>query len=33
MCCIKYKYNNKTIIPIKIIISKHNQDIRTIRKY
>ena len=27
MCCIKYKHNNKTIIPIKIIISKHNQDI------
>ena len=27
MCCIKYKYNNKTIIPIKIIISKHNQNV------
>ncbi len=27
MCCIKYKHNNKTIIPIKIIISKHNQNV------
>ena len=31
MACIKYKYNNKIIIPIKIIISKHNQDINIIK--
>ena len=26
MCCIKYTYNNKTIMPIRIIIAKHTQD-------
>lgn len=31
MCCVRYKYNNKIIIPIKIIISKHNQDIDLIK--
>ena len=31
MACIKYNYNNKVIIPIKIIISKHNQDINVIK--
>lgn len=35
MCCIKYKYNNKTIIPIRIIIAKHTQNedvIKNIKK-
>ena len=31
MCCIKYSYGNKTFIPIKIIISKHTQDINIIK--
>jgi len=31
LCCIKYEYGNKTIIPIKIIISKHNQDYNLIK--
>ncbi len=31
MCCIKYTYGNKTFIPIKIIISKHSQDINIIK--
>ena len=26
MCCIRYTYNNKTIMPIRIIIAKHTQD-------
>ena len=26
MCCIKYTYNNKTIMPIRIIIAKHTQN-------
>ena len=35
MCCIKYTYNNKTFIPIRIIIAKHTQDndiIKNIKK-
>ena len=31
MCCIRYTYNNKIVIPIRIIISKHNQDINLIK--
>ena len=31
LCCIKYEYANKTIIPIKITISKHNQDYNLIK--
>ena len=26
MCCIKYTYKNKTIIPIRIIVAKHTQN-------
>ena len=26
MCCIKYTYKNKTIVPIRIIIAKHTQN-------
>ena len=26
MCCIKYVHNDKTIIPIRIIIAKHTQN-------
>ena len=31
MCCIKYTYGNKVFIPIKIIISKHTQDVNIIQ--
>ena len=31
MCCIKYTYGNNVFIPIKIIISKHTQDINIIK--
>ena len=31
MCCIRYTYNNKIVIPIRIIISKHNQDVNLIK--
>ena len=31
MCCIKYTYGNKIFIPIKIIISKHTQDVNIIQ--
>jgi len=31
MCCIKYTYGNKVFIPIKIIISKHTQNVNMIQ--
>ncbi len=31
MCYIKYTYGNKTFIPMKIIISKHTQDVNIIK--
>lgn len=31
MCCIKYTYDNKTFIPIRIIIAKHTQDNNVIK--
>lgn len=31
LCCIKYQYNNKSVIPIRIIIAKHIQDEKLIQ--
>jgi hypothetical protein len=31
MCCIKYTYNKKTIIPVRIIIAKHTQNENLLR--